>query len=152
MTALARLKPDPVDPNLGRLGALVETFVERLRDPHAPSGFDPALQAWPESIALARSIETDAGWQLFVARRGRVDESLLLWLDAPQLSFRYTDPGHVHCAPHWRVWWPHEVTQRILRAAVRARFKGIGRETPALTESIRDAIIAASVARWGAHD
>lgn len=148
MTAIARLKPVQLDPDLNRLGALVLAVQARFDEPGVKTGWDASQALWPEAIALAQSIENDGGWQLFVQNRGEMYEKLFLYLDAPQVFVRYLTSGTLDITPRAHPWsW--EFHNKILRKATWARYKRLGREVPPYTEAVLTDMRERKWFQWG---
>lgn len=142
MTATARLKAEPVDPSLARLGELVDALERRATvDTSSPS-------AWPEALALAQSIENDEGWALFAADKGTHWERLVLYLDAPQIFLR-SYHLHVETWPRGALLvWPQSLV-RVVQDAKRARAKRLGREVPPYNDAVLTDMRERRWFQWG---
>jgi hypothetical protein len=129
-----------------RLGQLVSAVEDRLMRPDVSRGYDKTQEAWPEAIELARSIEQDDGWILFVKARGEDWERLILYLDAPNLFLR-AFWRNVDVTPT-RVVWSYTMSA-VVSAAMRKRFKERAKETPSYSDSVLTDLRARRWARWG---
>lgn len=142
MTAIARLKPAPADPNLERLGALVAAVQARLNEPGASVFRDSRQLTWPETLALVHSIEHDEGWLLYGTR----SEKLVLYLDAPQLFLRAYGTS-VDVKPV-TAWWSLTLCGAVVAAKV-ARAKRLGREVPPYTDAVLTDMRERQWFQWG---
>jgi hypothetical protein len=147
MTASALLKPKPVDPDLYRLGKIVEAVQARLRAPGVSFRYEVAQRAWPEAMALAQSIEHDEGWLLFVQDRGAGDYlRLFLYLDSPKLFLR-SSHLHVETKPDYTRW--SDAMIHVVEDAKRARHKRLGRYVPPYTDKVLFDMRARQWFQWG---
>jgi hypothetical protein len=147
MTAFDRLKPGCTAPDLDRLGVIVRSVIDRSHGLGLTAGYHAEQVFWLETVELARSIEHDDGWLLFVDHRGEPWERLILYLDAPQVFLR-SPATHVEAfpdAPHWS----YTLCAAINRAK-RARLKRLGKAVPAYTTAVLVEMRERRLARWGA--
>jgi hypothetical protein len=129
-----------------RLGKLVAAVEDRLIQPCVSKGYDNVQEAWPEAIELARSIEQDEGWILYVSARGKDWERLVLYLDAPNLYLR-SYWRNVDVTPY-RAWWSSSMIGMVSDAK-KKRFKERCKETPDYTTDVLTNMRERRWARWG---
>lgn len=132
--------------NAARLGQLVAAVENRLVQPGVSKGYDKAQAEWPEAIQLARSIEQDEGWMLFVRDRGKDWERLVLYLDAPNLFVR-SYWRNVNVEPY-RAWWSDQMVGMVSDAK-KKRFKELYKETPDYSDAVLVEMRERCWARWG---
>jgi hypothetical protein len=129
-----------------RLGQLVAAVEDRLVQPGVSRGYDKTQEAWPEAMELARSIEQDDGWTLFVKSRGEEWQRLILYLDAPNLFLR-SYWRNVDVTPY-RAWWSYTMMGAV-SDATKKRFKERCKETQSYDENVLTEMRLRRWARWG---
>jgi hypothetical protein len=145
MTLVSRLKEDPIDPDLTRLGAIVAAMQDRLRGPRFDLAHDAAHAALAETVELVRSIEEDDGWHVYALHRGEPWQKTILYLDAPQVFLRAFEV-HVDVWPrrNFESVWPYTIGLAVRTAAL-ARAKRLGREVEPHND---DVLISWRNRRW----
>ena len=133
---IARLKAEPTSPDLKCLGQLVEAVERRLFRARHTTGWRNEHRDWAEAQALCRSIAEDPGWLLFVADRGRVHESLKMYLFAPDIALSAIKDS-VEVRPFRGAFWSYTLGHAV-QDAMKARFKRLRDEVPASTSDTHE--------------